>query len=45
MVYIKPINAKIVRDVVSELMSPYCDLKVGNTCLESSESSGDKNPS
>jgi len=44
MVYIKPLNAKIVRDVVSDLMRPYCDLKIGDTCLESSESSGDKNP-
>jgi len=44
MVYIKPINAKIVRDVVSDLMSPYCDLKIGDISLESSESSGDKNP-
>lgn len=45
MVYVKPLHAKIIRDVAQELMDPYCVFKISEVEKVSEESKqGDKAP-
>ncbi|CAG9312066.1 unnamed protein product [Blepharisma stoltei] len=45
MIYIRPLSAKITRDVAAEIMDPYCVFRISDAERVSEESrSGDKNP-